>query len=82
MLTYLRAYVLTYLPTYLLTYLPTYLLTYLPTHDLTGGGPLRGGTRVTIIGEGLDGFGKTLDEISQMLMQAGPHIHMHICIHM
>ena len=32
------------------------------------GGPLRGGTRVTIIGEGLDGFGITVDEINSMLV--------------
>ena len=32
------------------------------------GGPLRGGTRLTITGEGLEGYGKTLDEINQMLL--------------
>ena len=32
------------------------------------GGPLRGGTRLTITGEGLEGYGKTLDAINQMLM--------------
>ena len=32
------------------------------------GGPLRGGTRLTISGEGMEGYGKTLDYINQMLI--------------
>ena len=31
------------------------------------GGPLRGGTRLTIRGEGLEGYGRTLDYINQMV---------------
>ena len=32
------------------------------------GGPLRGGTRLVITGEGLEGYGRTLDRINQMLI--------------
>ena len=36
------------------------------------GGPLRGGTRLTIRGEGLEGYGRTLDYINQMVRACMP----------